>query len=162
MTFPGIPFPPATPLFPAHDHYLKYLTDVVTSKKLDSYFHVNHDVTAAEYNHALSKWDVQITDSEGRQQSRQYDHLIIANGHFKYPRVPDWKGVDEWKAAAPPGQREVVHSLWYRGPEPFAGRTVVVVGFGGSGWDIAKAALTTATEVARFLCTSESSRKLTF
>ena len=70
---------------------------------------------------------------------RTFDHLIVANGHNHYPNIPKWNGTDEWLANTPAGtpQREIIHSIYYRHPERYTNRTVVIVGAGASGRDAA-------------------------
>ncbi|CAN0896047.1 Flavin-containing monooxygenase FMO GS-OX-like 9 [Linum grandiflorum] len=59
-----------------------------------------------------------------------YDAVVIANGHYSYPRLPSIKGMEKWK-------RKQMHSHVYRVPEGFKDQVVVVVGNSLSGQDIA-------------------------
>lgn len=56
------------------------------------------------------------------------DHLVVATGNNVFPVAPDW-------AAAATGVT-VMHSADYRQPEPFRGKSVVIVGGGESASDI--------------------------
>lgn len=56
--------------------------------------------------------------------------VVVATGYSNEPVVPDWPGKDGF-----PG--ELVHSREYRNPEPYRGRSVLVVGSGNSGAEIA-------------------------
>ncbi|MBV2357742.1 NAD(P)/FAD-dependent oxidoreductase [Streptomyces sp. J2-1] len=56
--------------------------------------------------------------------------VVVATGFNHTPRVPDWPGREEF-----PG--EFLHASAYRGPAPYAGRDVLVVGVGNTGAEIA-------------------------
>lgn len=66
---------------------------------------------------------------------RHHDLQIVASGHNHYPYVPDWKGTNLWLAGT---DRQILHSIFYRQPDDYAGKTVLVVGDGASGRDIAQ------------------------
>jgi hypothetical protein len=73
-------------------------------------------------------------------RSRRFDAVAICNGHYHEPNVAILPGLDGF-----PGV--VVHSHVYRGPAPFAGQRVVVVGAASSGLDLAHELSTTAARV---------------
>ena len=149
MTYPGFTFPPNTPLFPTHDYVWRYHADYAKHFNLTSYINLNHTVLAAGWRGTRKdgKWvvDVARTDDAPVRAGdpdvtrREFDHLIIANGHNHYPHIPHWPGEDEWLASTPEGsrQREIRHSIFYRYPERYADQTVVIVGGGASGRDAA-------------------------
>jgi hypothetical protein len=56
--------------------------------------------------------------------------LIIATGWANYPYAPSWPGMETFGDP-------IVHSSAYRNPAPFAGKRVLVVGYGNSGAEIA-------------------------
>ncbi|MGH2711556.1 MAG: flavin-containing monooxygenase [Actinomycetota bacterium] len=58
------------------------------------------------------------------------DHVVVATGYNRRPRIPNWPGRDSFLG-------ELVHSSEYRNPEPYVGKTVLVVGTGNSGAEIA-------------------------
>lgn len=70
---------------------------------------------------------------------KSFDHLVVANGHNQYPSIPTWPGQDEWLKNSPSSgpKREILHTVFWRDPSRYAGRTVVVVGGGASGRDAA-------------------------
>ena len=69
--------------------------------------------------------------STGDGEEREYDAILVANGHHWDPR---------WPEPAFPGEfaGTQMHSHDYRRPEQFVGKRVVVVGGGNSGMDIAR------------------------
>ncbi|GAA6035458.1 hypothetical protein JCM8097_000264 [Rhodosporidiobolus ruineniae] len=164
MTYTGLPFPPNTPLFPNHSHIKAYLSSVVSRAKLAPYLRFGETIEHAAYEDG--RWVVQVAHAGAGKKDdenggpwtevKEFDHLVVATGRYHHPNLVRWDGQEEWLAAAsssPSGagssrpDREVVHSLWYRGPEKYKARTVVVVGFGASGWDIATQVQTTAEKL---------------
>lgn len=142
MTYPGYTFRPGTPLFPSHQYVEQYHTDFVLRNNLSSYIHVNHTVHAAGWkgNNTTGKWELEVHRTTGGSRTlvkRAFDHLIVANGHNHYPRIPEFHGSDEWlsNTRLGGGKREIFHSIFYRHPELYADRTVLVVGGGASGRD---------------------------
>lgn len=141
MTFPGIPFPPNTPLFPPHTYLRVYHEDTVKEQNLEKYIHLSTTVLSAEWTG--TQVSVRL-EHEGKTEVKNYDHLVVANGHYKYPYSPTWEGQDDWVQS---GDRVIEHSLWYRGPEKYKGRVVVVLGYSGSGLDVATQTVETAETV---------------
>jgi len=84
-----------------------------------------------------TQWIVTLSDGE----HLAYDHLVIANGHYRIPRIPDVPGLADWVK-----HDKAFHSVWYRRPN-FLGDKVLVIGGGPSGMDIATEMCTVATAV---------------
>lgn len=58
------------------------------------------------------------------------EHVIVATGYNHTPVEPTWPGIEGFAG-------EVVHAKDYRNGSPFAGRSVLVVGIGNTGAEIA-------------------------
>lgn len=56
------------------------------------------------------------------------DVLVDATGHLVHPSIPQFNGQEEWLQAD--SKRKIMHSAWYRGPESFKGKRVLIVGAG--------------------------------
>ncbi|CAL5078932.1 unnamed protein product [Urochloa decumbens] len=67
---------------------------------------------------------------EGVSVEEVFDAVVIANGHYSQPRLPNIQGMEEWS-------RRQLHSHSYRVPVPYSNEVVVIVGCGDSGLDIA-------------------------
>ncbi len=67
------------------------------------------------------------TTADGDVRTRQ---VVLASGYNGRPVLPDWPGADSFGG-------EVLHSSAYRCPAPFRGRSVLVVGAGNTGAEIA-------------------------
>lgn len=159
MTYPGFTFPPGTPLFPLWDYLQQYHRDFAEHFNITSHIHLNRRIIAAGWhgNQSLGRWEVEVARTDRPSdvtEHRFFDHLIVANGHNHYPRVPHWDGENEWLANTPQGspKREMLHSIFYRDPEYYVNRTVVIVGGGASGRDAALQVgpLTTVSGLSHF------------
>jgi len=157
VTYPGFPFPPYTPLYPTYDRVQAYHHNFATHFKLYPYIRLNHSLESAYWIGNASKgfWDLSIstdgpqeetiplntTQADNSQQrpriTRKFDHLVVANGHHRYPKFPSWatdNAANEWLWNGK--GRSIVHSIYFREPEEYAGKVILVVGGGGSGLDI--------------------------
>jgi cation diffusion facilitator CzcD-associated flavoprotein CzcO len=83
-------------------------------------------------------WEVAISAAaDGDTETREYDAVVVANGHHWDPR---------WPEPTFPGGFDGVemHAHDYRDPDAFKGHRVLVLGVGNSGMDIACVASYTA------------------
>ncbi|KAI6101317.1 hypothetical protein F5141DRAFT_1008846 [Pisolithus sp. B1] len=150
MTYPGIPFPPGTPLYPPHEYIEQYHRDYATRHGLWPYIKLNHTVLSSSWT-GTSKtghWEIVVEDHNGDRIQRSFDHLVVASGHNHEPHIVAFAGQETWLESAKRGQqREILHSIWYRDPSRYVNQTVVVVGGGASGADIATQVLQYARKV---------------
>ncbi|KAI0373813.1 FAD/NAD-P-binding domain-containing protein [Pilatotrama ljubarskyi] len=149
MTYPNFTYPPLTPLFPSHEYVQQYHRDYAEHYGLLPYIRLFHRVAAANWvgDAESGKWEVEVheLDPEAprgeplRVWRRSFDHLVVANGHNHYPHIPQWNGTEGWLANTPPGtpKREIMHTIYYRRPEKYTNRSVIIVGAGASGRDAA-------------------------
>jgi dimethylaniline monooxygenase (N-oxide forming) len=71
---------------------------------------------------------VTLRNAQGELTTKRYGAVCVANGHHWNPRFPDFPG--EFAGQA-------MHSHFYRAPDGFEGKRVLVVGLGNSACDIA-------------------------
>ncbi|XP_017771386.1 PREDICTED: senecionine N-oxygenase-like [Nicrophorus vespilloides] len=91
--------------------------------------------------HLETKWKVTVMDAKTKtEETLEFDAIMVCNGHFFHRRLPLIPGMDAFIG-------KQMHSQDYKSPEPYKGKTVVVVGAGPSGIDIAKHTATTAKKV---------------
>ncbi|KAG2443029.1 hypothetical protein HYH02_009444 [Chlamydomonas schloesseri] len=71
------------------------------------------------------------------QEREMYDAVVVCNGHYAEPRLPD---PDQVRGLLPPGHfpGQQLHSHNYREPAQWAGKTVLVVGASNSGEDVSR------------------------
>ncbi|KFQ82813.1 Dimethylaniline monooxygenase [N-oxide-forming] 5, partial [Phoenicopterus ruber ruber] len=80
---------------------------------------------------ATGQWEV-VTESEGKQEAAVFDAVLVCTGHHTEAHLPlsSFPGLEKFEGW-------YLHSRDYKGPQPFSGKQVVVVGTGNSGIDIA-------------------------
>jgi len=67
-----------------------------------------------------------------KEKSVGYDAIIVANGHYSVPFIPEVTGIEAFNEAYP---SIIMHSKIYRSPEPLRNKKVIVVGSAASGLD---------------------------
>ncbi|KAI6222249.1 Dimethylaniline monooxygenase [N-oxide-forming] 5 [Aphelenchoides besseyi] len=112
---------------------LKYLQDYADSHDVTKHVRLNHRVNsvnrASDYEQT-GRWIVNYTDSNGEIKDETFDAVLSAVGHHATPRMPRWKGQDDF-------QGQILHSKQYRDHRGYEDKNIVVVGVGNSGLDIA-------------------------
>lgn len=126
MAFSDFPMPADDPHYARHDQVQAYFEQYVEHFAFRD--RITFDTEVVEVTRgAQGRWRVR---TEGPEREREYDAVLVANGHH-------WDA--RWPSPAYPrtfdGQQ--LHSHEYRSGERLAGRDVVVVGAGNSAMDIA-------------------------
>ncbi|OSS46846.1 hypothetical protein B5807_08952 [Epicoccum nigrum] len=134
MGFKGLHWPKDSQLFPKHQTVLKYIEEY--GKDVQDTIRYSTQVTNVTpiSNDPSSAWSVTsrvLQTSEATTET--YDAVVVANGHFITPYVPEIPRIAEWSISNP---GLISHSKYYRRPEEFTGKRVVVVGNSASGADI--------------------------
>ena len=120
---PYMSFPPSFPMYPSKQQFLDYLT--AYARWFDITPNFNEAVESAEYDGELGLWKVKT------KRARTYlcKWLVVATGENSEVRVPDVKGVEDFKGT-------VIHTSEYRRGDVFTGKKVLVLGCGNSGMDV--------------------------
>lgn len=113
----------------------EYLSSYVRAFGLTDKLRLRTEVVAADP--VEGGWLLEIRDADGVHRT-SCDHLIIANGVFSEPEVPDFAGATEFARAG--GQ--LGHSTQFLDVEAVRDRSVVVIGYGAAAGDL-------ATEISR-------------
>ena len=128
MSFSDFPMPADYPHYARHDQVQAYFENYV------DHFGFRHKVTFNTTAQQVTRradglWLVRTSGPSG-ELVREYDAVLVANGHHWDPRLP---------SPAYPGQfdGEQIHAHDYRSGDQLDGRNVVVVGAGNSAMDIA-------------------------
>ncbi|KAF4984304.1 hypothetical protein FDECE_17117 [Fusarium decemcellulare] len=135
MKFSCQDFPDDAKLFPERsmiqDYLLKYAEDV---KPLIRFCQRINRVTLKPQD-GRDKWEVEAQSTiNGDITTSIFDAVVVANGHYTTPFIPNVKNLREFNEAYP---GVITHSKQYRTPHPFNDNKVVVIGNGPSGLDIA-------------------------
>lgn len=117
MRFSDVPFPKGTQLFPHRDEVLRYLDEY--GRQVHELIHFRTQVLDVR-SISLGKrqsWIVTTKDLETeRVAEAEYDAVVVANGHYNVPRIPNIKGISAWNEKYPGA---ILHSKFYRTPERF-------------------------------------------
>ncbi|KAI8969411.1 FAD/NAD-P-binding domain-containing protein [Trametes punicea] len=133
MAYTSFAFPPSTPLFPPASTVLTYIKDYAAHFDLMSHVRLSTPVLSATRDASSNKWTITVQPQGATSpETSTFDHLVVANGHYRVPRVPDTPGLQGWLDA-----KKAFHAVYYRAPSDFGdARTVLVVGAGPSGYDL--------------------------
>jgi putative flavoprotein involved in K+ transport len=119
---PGLPFPGGPDSYPTRDEVIEYLERYAETFELP--IELNSQVR--RLSHEGGRF---VLDVDGRMNTA--DQVVVATGPFQTPYVPklaDELDADVWQA----------HSTGYRRPDDVPEGTVLVVGGGNTGFQIAK------------------------
>ncbi|XP_070575792.1 uncharacterized protein [Ptychodera flava] len=137
MAFPDFQFDKSLPSFMKHQDVLKYLNDYCEKYDLTKFIRFNTSVDYVKPVHQDGQekvlWDVGFRDVCKQSEEltiERYDAVIVCNGHYAIPKIPDLPGIDDF-------QGQIMHSHNYRHPQVFKDKSVVLLGAGSSGKDIA-------------------------
>lgn len=117
-----------------HSAYRDYLEAYARAFNLFPAIHLQHDVVTAQHL-PEGGWRVTVRDlsdpsAKDAERTEHFDHVVVSSGLNLQPKGIDIPGMDTFTGT-------IEHVAHYRDPKRFAGKTVVVVGIGESGADIA-------------------------
>jgi cation diffusion facilitator CzcD-associated flavoprotein CzcO len=133
MEYAAYPMPTSYPDYPSHWQVADYFEAFVDHFGLREQITFRTEVTKVEPS-AGGGYVVttRSRDNARTPQTAHYDHVLVANGHHWDPRWPEpaFPGSEDF-----PGEQ--IHAHYYRTPDVFVGKSVVVLGIGNSACDIA-------------------------
>ncbi|KAJ8416805.1 hypothetical protein AAFF_G00326830 [Aldrovandia affinis] len=137
MSFPDFPFEEHLPSFVHHTEVRKYLEKYCDHFRLRDHIQfatMVDSVKPVQTNQGWRglAWDLTTSDGINKSKSvtERFDAVMVCNGHFYDPHIPAIPGLKNFKGM-------LMHSHNYRNAEPFSGKSVVLLGAGLSGLDIA-------------------------
>jgi hypothetical protein len=115
-------YPHTYPRYPSRQQFVEYLDDYARTFELEPEFgrEVRRIARGAD-----GAWEIATNADDYRAR-----RVVVATGFNRVPNVPRWPGQETF-----PGR--IIHSREYTNAEAFRGNTVLVVGFGNSGAEIA-------------------------
>ncbi|WP_018700992.1 ArsO family NAD(P)H-dependent flavin-containing monooxygenase [Amorphus coralli] len=121
-SLPGWQMPPSgSDGFPTRDEVIDYLTRYEARYDLP----VERPARVDAVERAGDRLRLRLADGSARHARA----VVSATGTWSAPVIPDYEGRERFDGTQ-------LHSAHYRGPEPFAGKRVLVVGGGNSGAQI--------------------------
>ncbi len=121
---PFLEMPAHYPTYPSREQVVAYLEDYARHFGLEP--ELETDITCAKRN-SSHKGFWQLDTSRGPIEA---DALVVATGYSSSPVRPTWPGLET-------AAFQVMHTADYRDGAPFAGKSVLIVGAGNSGAEIA-------------------------
>lgn len=118
-SLPGVSFPAGTPAFPHRSAVIGHLNDFAERHRLPIAFGVKVD----EIEFRGDRW--LLRTSAGLKAAR---YVVIATGRDRQPFIPAWKGMEDFSGS-------IIHSADFGRASDYAGKTVLVIGAGNSGFD---------------------------
>ncbi|KAI5467418.1 hypothetical protein BGZ63DRAFT_344097 [Mariannaea sp. PMI_226] len=134
MCYSDTAFPKDSALFPRHNAVLQYLKDY--AKDLTPYISYQTQVLSVEKpsSERNAPWQIEVLDLKTKHTTKaEFDAVVVASGHYNDPFVPDIPGLAEFNKAYPGA---ISHSKYYRRPDDYKGKKVIVVGNSASGIDV--------------------------
>ncbi len=128
MAFSGFPMSKTFPNYPHHSQVLEYFERYAEHFGLNSLVNFR---TRVDHVEPLPDGNYKVTtenlDSSIKEVST-YAAVLVCNGHHWNPKTPDFAGKFDG---------EIVHSRYYRKPDKYTDKNVLILGVGNSGVDIA-------------------------
>ncbi|KAL0435823.1 UNVERIFIED_CONTAM: putative indole-3-pyruvate monooxygenase YUCCA10 [Sesamum radiatum] len=126
---PLMPIPPSYPKYLPRNDFVQYLNDYVSRFSISPRY--RRLVETASYDEVAGKWKITARNlSSGEAEEYTSRFLVVASGETCDPKIPEVEGLHSFTG-------EVLHSTEYRNGQKFAGKSVLVVGSGNSGMEIA-------------------------
>ena len=116
-------YPPRAVLF-------DYIEGRVKKAGVRDWIRFNNVVRDVSYDDASGKFTVTARDSEKDAETvEEYDHVIVASGHFSVPNVPEYPGFDGFNG-------RILHAHDFRDAREFEGKNILIMGSSYSAEDI--------------------------
>ncbi len=116
---PGLAYPKGTPAFPHRDVVIRHMNDFHEANRLPVEFGVSAEAIMFGGDHWI------VRTSAGSRLAR---HVVVATGRDREPYTPQWKGMRAFAG-------RIIHSADFGDARAYAGKKVLVVGAGNSGFD---------------------------
>lgn len=98
---------PDVPDYPTGAQVQKYLEDYADHFQLRPTFQLGTTVTAINRSEKGEKWIVSINGPDSNATEEEFDKVIITNGTFHAPVVPEVPGIDKFGG-------EIIHSQSFK------------------------------------------------
>ena len=121
-------------LFPRWESVLDYLEQYASDVEHLVKFHTQVlDIRSSDRCGEMV-WYVSSEDLVlGSKCRGEYDAVVVSNGHYNVPKIPNITGIESWHKVNP---GIISHSKSFRNSLSFKGKKTMIVGFSASGLDI--------------------------
>ncbi len=116
-------YPPRAVLF-------DYIEGRVKKSGVRHWIRFNSAVRQVSYDEHEGMFHVTVQDHEkGVEYTEEFDHVIVASGHFSTPNVPEYPGFDTFKG-------RILHAHDFRDAREFSDKDILILGTSYSAEDI--------------------------
>ncbi|KAF4547306.1 Flavin-binding monooxygenase-like protein 5 [Elsinoe fawcettii] len=143
MGFSDLDWPKDSSLFPRHEIVTSYIERYAKEVRHLIRFGVRVVDATPILDEDSQGWRVTTEDGHQHRENYHYDAIVVSNGHFNVPHIPAIRGLQEWRKQHPD---TVSHSMFYKSPNDYRGKKVLLVGNGASGVDIATQVMKTCAQ----------------
>jgi putative flavoprotein involved in K+ transport len=126
---PYVPFPPSWPTYIPKDKLAGWFEAYVESMELN--YWTATEFESGAYDEREERWSVVLRRADGTKRVMRPRHVVMATGVSGIPHLPDIPTLRNFRG-------EILHSSEYGDGEAWKGKSVLVIGTGNSGHDIAQ------------------------
>lgn len=130
------PMPKDYPEWPSGEQVQAYLQSYTEHFSFDNDVMLNTTVASAHFDTSKKNWIVMVEQNGSEEEQLAFDRLIVCNGIFSIPSIPDYSGVEVFTSS---GGR-ICHTSEFTNVNDAVDKHVVIVGYGKSSCDVANAA----------------------
>ncbi|CAA2998310.1 probable indole-3-pyruvate monooxygenase YUCCA10 [Olea europaea var. sylvestris] len=126
---PHFKLPSSCPTYVSKNDFIHYLDEYVSHFKINPAY--GKSVKSAVYDEPTKKWKIQAQNvSSNKVEEFSCRFLVVATGETCDAFVPEFEGLNTFAG-------EKIHSTQYKNGEKFREKSVLVIGSGNSGMEIA-------------------------
>jgi cation diffusion facilitator CzcD-associated flavoprotein CzcO len=127
--FAYLPFPDTWPVYIPKDKLADWLEFYAETMELIVW--TKTSFLGGEYSNSAKRWTVRLSQADGGTRTMRPYHVVLAVGVSGLPSIPEFTGKDDFGG-------KIVHSSGNTDDLDVTGKSVLVVGAGTSGHDIAQ------------------------
>lgn len=121
-------------LYPSRDSTLQYLESYASEVRHLVKFQTQVVNVLRKITNGRDSWQLRYRClRSGRMDTRTYDAIVVASGHYSTPFLPEIQGIGQWNHDYP---ETISHSKQFQRPQDFKDKRVLVVGYSASGSEI--------------------------
>ncbi len=126
---PYMPFPPGWPAYIPKDKIAAWFEAYAESLELNCW--TGTEFEGGSYDDKAGRWSVVLRRADGSKREMHPRHIVMATGVSGIPVVPDIPTLKNFRGT-------ILHSSHYTDGDAWKGKSVLVIGSGNSGHDIAQ------------------------
>lgn len=118
------------PSYPPREVLRDYIMGRLEKQDINKYIRFECPVRWVTFDDETRKFTVTVMDhKKGEQETNEFDHVIVATGHFSTPNMPYFEGLEHYTG-------RVLHAHDFRDALEFEGQDILLVGSSYSAEDI--------------------------